>query len=189
MCIDIQVVDVHTWWWPGRSRCGHVCTQVTVDKALCWRLTCIHALVEGSKAQMLTCMYLTIDALVDRDLDVEMCMDLYTQDVDWGWSWCWHVCTCQYRWCIMWLLIFRLLSIPHRAWLTIDVYTHAKGEGNAGMYVHQAHAHKVVVHIICWLGLKPMQTYMQRWHMFRFLLTPHRAWVDDWHIHTCKGRR
>ena len=118
-----------------------------------------------------------------------MCIDLYTQDVDCGWSWCWHVCTYHYRWCIMWLLIFRLLSIPHRAWLTIDVYTHARGEGNAGMYVHQAHAHKLVVHIRCWVVLKPMQTYMQRWHMFRLLSTPHRAWVDDWHINTCKGRR
>ena len=157
MYIDIQVVvNVHTLGLKPMLTFMHTgyCRQGIV-------LTSIDALVEGSKAQMLTCMYLTIDALVDRDLVVWMCMDLYTQDVHWDGRWCWHVCTCQYRWCIMWQLIFRLLSIRHRAWLTIDVYTYASSEGNAGMYVHQANAHKLVnVHIRCWLRLNPMQTCM-----------------------------
>ena len=46
--------------------------------------------------------------------------------------------------------LIRLLLTPHGGWLTIDMYTLARGEGNAGMYVHQAHARKLVdVHTRC----------------------------------------
>ena len=172
--------------------------------AWCWRLTCTHALVDRSKAQILTCTYMSIDVLVDKCRHVRTlgctedrlvnvhshtgcrCTHMMT-----GWNRCWHVCT-HSGYC------------RHGIVLTIDMYTCIswRVEGtNADMYVHvhrcfcgdanktetvvNVHRHKACLcthKMFTWIEADADMYVHVHVKGDSFTLLS-RAWVDDWHVH------
>ena len=130
MCLDIQaVVDVHTWWWLALKpmlTCAHSGQGVvlTIDM-----YPCISWKVEGTNADMYVYVHRWFDfglnvrrhtrkMLTWVEADAEMYIHANTRDVN---------CDSYYSgYC------------RHRIglWLTIDMYTHARIEGNEGKYVH-----------------------------------------------------